>query len=57
MLRARLQLAFRFEDRDAGAFASDQRTRYVEAIFGQKLIEVVAGDAARNVREPLPNEV
>ena len=39
-----------FEDGDAGAFAADQRAGDVEAVFGQELVEVVAGDAARECR-------
>ncbi len=38
----------RFEHRDAGAFAADERARDVEAVLGQQFVEVVAGDPARN---------
>ncbi len=51
MLRARLQLAFRFQNGHAGAFAADQGAGHVEAVFRQQLIQVVAGDATRNVGE------
>ena len=48
MLRARLELAGGFEDGDASAFGSDEGTGNVEAVFGQKFVEVVAGDASGN---------
>ena len=38
---------------DAGAFAADERARDVEAVFGQQLVEVVAGHAARDARKLL----
>ena len=38
----------RLEHGDAGALAADQRARDVEAVLGQQLVEVVAGDAARD---------
>ena len=38
----------RFEHRDAGAFAADERTRDVEAVLGQQLVEVVAGNPTRD---------
>ena len=46
------QLALGFEHRDQRPFAADQRARDVEAavLAGNELIEVVAGDAARNGR-------
>ena len=40
-----------FENRDASAFGADQRARHVKAVFGKQMVEVVSGDAARNVRE------
>src|SRR3984885_3336999 len=48
--RALHESAGGFENRRAGAFGADQRTRDVESIFGEQVIEVVTGDAARNVR-------
>ncbi len=44
-----LKLAGGFEDGDASAFGSDEGTGNVKAVFGQKFVEVVAGDAARDV--------
>ena len=38
-------------DVGAGAFGADQCARHMEIVFGQQLVEVVAGDAARNARE------
>ena len=49
--RAFDQAAGGFENRDAGAFGADEGAGDMEAILGQKKIQVVAGDAARNVRE------
>ena len=57
MLRAVLQLAGGFEDGDAGAFCADQRACHVEAVLRQQLVEVVAGDAARNVGKTLPDQI
>ena len=45
------QSASRFEHRDASAFGADQRARHVKAVFGEQVVEVVSGNAARNVRE------
>ena len=39
------------------AFGADQRARDVEAVLGQQLVEVVAGDAARDVREARADQV
>ena len=36
------------DDVGAGALRADQRAGHVEVVFGQQLVEVVAGDAARN---------
>jgi hypothetical protein len=36
------------EDDGAGAFAADERAGDVEAVLGQELVEVEAGDAARD---------
>src|SRR5208282_109606 len=38
-----------FENRDACAFGTDQRARHVKAAFGEQVVEVVSGNAARNV--------
>ena len=35
------------DDVGAGAFGADQRAGDIEVVFGQQLVEVVAGDAAR----------
>ena len=47
----------RTEDRDARAFGSDERTRDIEAVLGQQLVEVVAGHAPRNLRVTLADLV
>ena len=39
------------EDIDAGAFAANEGAGDVEAALGQQLVEVVAGDAARDARK------
>src|ERR1039457_4608094 len=57
MLRAGFRLAFSFEDGDAGPFGSDQRPGNVEAVLRQELVQVVAGDAARNIGEARPDQV
>ena len=49
--RAFDQAAGGFENRDARAFGADQCAGDVESILGQKVVQVVAGDAAGNVRE------
>ncbi len=36
------------DDVGAGALGADQRAGDMEVVFGQQLVEVVAGDAARN---------
>ena len=43
------QAAGGFENGDAGAFRADQRARNVKAVFREQEIQVVAGDAARDV--------
>ena len=43
------------EDGDAGAFAADQRSGDVEAVFREELVEVVSGDAAGDAREACAN--
>ena len=47
--RAFDQAARGFERGDASALRADQGSRHVKAVFRQQLIQVVAGDAARNV--------
>jgi len=42
------QPQFGFEDGDASAFSPDESARYMEAIFGQKLIQIVARHTPRN---------
>ena len=49
--RALDQAACGFEHGGAGAFGADQRARDVEAVFRQQVVQVVAGDAAGNIRE------
>ena len=51
VLRTVDQVELGFENRYAGALGADERARDVESVFRQQLIEVVAGDAARNVGE------
>ena len=46
-----------FEHDRARAFRSDQRARHVKSIFRQQLIEVVAGDPARNFRKARADQV
>ena len=47
----------RLQYRGERSFAADQGAGDVEALLGQELVEVVAGDAARDVRVTLPDEV
>ena len=54
--RARRQAQRRFEHRHARALAADERARHVEAVFGQELVEVVPGHAARDARKLLADE-
>src|SRR5947209_9254598 len=56
MLWSGFQLTFGLQDRDTGAFGANQRARNVESVFRQELVEVIAGDAPRNVREALAYE-
>ena len=55
--RARDELHLRLEDRDAGPLRADQRARDVEPVLGEQVVEVVAGDAPRDVRVALADEV
>ena len=49
--RAFNQAAGCFEDSYACAFGSHQRARHVKTVFGEQVVKVVSGNAARNVRE------
>ena len=51
VLRTVNEADLRFENYGAGAFGANQRARHVKITLGQKLVEVVAGNAARNLRE------
>jgi len=51
------QPAGRLEDGHAGRFAAHQRTRHVEAVLRQQLLQAVAGDAARDPREALADQL
>src|SRR5260370_32029380 len=44
------------QDGDTGTFRANQGPRHLEPVFRQELIEVVAGDAARNVGKALPDQ-
>ena len=55
--RALDQAASRFENGDTGSFGSDERARNMKAVFRQQVIQVVAGDAARNIGKSLADEV
>ena len=55
--RALDQTAGRFENRDAGAFGADEGARYVKAVLRQKIVEVVAGNAAGNLGEALADQI
>jgi hypothetical protein len=45
------------EHGNAGAFGADERAGEVEALLRQQLVEIVAGDAARYLREALADEL
>src|SRR5262249_5429114 len=47
--RALDEAAGSFQRGSAGTLGADQRTRDVEAVFGQKVVEVVAGHTAWNI--------
>src|SRR5579885_526769 len=49
--RAWNELQCRAQRDSAGALAADQRSRKMEPLLGEKLVEVVARDAARDARE------
>ena len=44
------------DDVRAGALGANQRARDIEAVFGKQLVEVVAGDTARDAGEFLADE-
>ncbi len=46
----------RLQDRGERAFAADQGAGDVEAFFGEEVVEVVAGDAAGDVRVAVPDQ-
>ena len=56
-LRTLHQPAGRFENGDAGTFRSHQSTRHVETVFREQVIQVVAGDAARNIGVAFSDEI
>src|SRR5262249_4814379 len=47
------QAAGGFEDGCAGSFGADECAGDVEVVFGKKIVQVVSGDAARDVGELL----
>ena len=47
------QVQRRFQDGDQSAFRADQGAGDVEAVLRQQSVEVVAGDAARQLRKAL----
>ena len=49
------QAAGGFKNGDAGAFGTDECAGDVKAIFREQIVEVVSGDAARNIGELLAN--
>ena len=51
------QAAGGFENGDAGAFGADESAGNVESILGQEVVQVVAGDAARDVGKALADEI
>ncbi len=55
--RAFDQPARGFENRDAGTFGADEGAGNVESILGQEEVQVVAGDAARNVGKALADKI
>ena len=50
------EAGLRAQDRNAGALGADEGAGDVEAVFGEQVVEVVAADAARDVRVVLANE-
>src|SRR6266478_9644744 len=49
------QAASGFENRHTSTFGTDESARHVKAIFGEQVVEVVSGNAARNVGELATN--
>src|SRR5437660_1534702 len=45
------QTAGGFENRAASTFGADERARHVKAVFGEQVVEVVSGNATRNIRK------
>src|SRR6185437_6889335 len=56
MRRAGHEVEFGGKHGDAGAFAADERSRDLEAVFRKQEVEVVSGDAARDFRKALADE-
>ena len=57
-LRAWHKLERRAQNGDAGPLGADERTRHIEPILGQQLIEIlVSRHAARNFWKARPNEI
>ena len=50
------QAASGFERGDTGSFGADQGAGDVESVFGEQVVEVVAGDAAGDLGELLADE-
>ena len=57
MLRAFDEAAGGFEDCGAGSFGADEGAGDVESVFGEEIVEVVAGDAAGDLGEFLADEI
>ena len=57
MLRAMFKRAAGLQHGDARAFRAHQRAGYIESVFRQQLVQVVARDAAGNLGKPLPDQV
>ncbi len=57
VLRTMNQPESGFEDGDASAFGTDEGARYMEAIFGEKLIQIIARHAPRNFRIARANQL
>ena len=57
LLRTLDQAAGGFEDRRAGSFGAHESAGDVESVFGKKIVEVVARDAAGDVGKFLADEI
>ena len=53
--RAFNQAASSFENRDACAFGADERPRDMKATFWKEVVQVVSGDATRDIRKLTPD--